>query len=368
MATRINIPKWLPKYERWQIKVRKDGERKTFTSPIPGREGQKDCQKKADAWLEENLLDQQIRVRQLYDKWVEELESTTSTSHARQYRSFGENWVKPLIGARKVNALTEQNLQDVVLKAHAKALSKKTLGDIRTCLMSFMKYARKNKVTTLMPEDITIPKNAPESEKSILQPEDIKKLFTFSETTFRNKVLPDWFINAYRFSTVLGLRPGEMIGLKWTDVVDGTMYIRRSINQYNEVTRGKNKNAKRIIKLPNIAIEILNAQTKMLKKAALVSEYVFPKADGSFISQDSFYEFWKRYRLHNGISDTSPYELRHTFVSMNKEMPAEIIKMIVGHSKDMDTFGTYGHEVDGDLEKAARLIDATFEKILDKRG
>ncbi len=73
MADRINVPKWLDKYERWQIKVRKDGERKTFTSPIPGRKGQLACQKKADAWLENDIVDGSIRFSVLYDRWIEEL-------------------------------------------------------------------------------------------------------------------------------------------------------------------------------------------------------------------------------------------------------------------------------------------------------
>ena len=47
MAKRTNTAVWLEKHERWQINVQKDGIRKTFTSSIPGRNGQREANRKA---------------------------------------------------------------------------------------------------------------------------------------------------------------------------------------------------------------------------------------------------------------------------------------------------------------------------------
>lgn len=73
-----------------------------------------------------------------------------------------------------------------------------------------------------------------------------------------------------------------------------------------------------------------------------------------------------RYRgiCDNGIVAATPYEMRHTFVSVNKDMPEGLKKMVIGHSKDMDTEGTYGHEMQGDMERAAEYIDAAFDRLL----
>ena len=51
------------------------------------------------------------------------------------------------------------------------------------------------------------------------------------------------------------------------------------------------------------------------------------------------------------VSQASPYELRHTFVSIAKALPEGLLKTIVGNSEDMDTLGTYVHEVIGEVEK-----------------
>ena len=52
---RTNTAVWMEKYNRWQIKVQKDGLRKTFYSSTPGRTGQREANAKADAWLDENV-------------------------------------------------------------------------------------------------------------------------------------------------------------------------------------------------------------------------------------------------------------------------------------------------------------------------
>jgi hypothetical protein len=58
MGKRTNTAVWLPKYNRWQVKVQQDGVRRTFTSSKPGRTGQREANAKADAWLDQGIQDQ----------------------------------------------------------------------------------------------------------------------------------------------------------------------------------------------------------------------------------------------------------------------------------------------------------------------
>lgn len=369
MAKRINIPKWLPEYERWQIKVRKDGERKTFTSPIPGRKGQLQCQKKADNWLEENIIDPNIKVSPFYDKFLAELKLTTSHSNWNSFESYGNNYIKKCIGNKRVSSLTEQNLQDVILYAFdnpvkKKALSEKTLKNVCDCLKAFIKYARKDNKTRLYPENLYIPKSAAKSHKAPLQPDDLKTLFTSTKTTYRTEVIEEWYIYAYRFAVITGMRPGEIVGLENADIKKNICTIRRAINCYGEETNGKNENALRSFVIPKIALNVLREQKQMLRKAGLVSPYVFPSPDGESTSQASYRKHWKKYQDFNKLSKRTPYEMRHTFFSATKTLPPELVKAMGGHGKDFDTFGTYGHELKGEAEQTAILVDEAFTKIL----
>lgn len=49
---------------------------------------------------------------------------------------------------------------------------------------------------------------------------------------------------------------------------------------------------------------------------------------------------------------------------MNKDMPEALKKLILGHSENMDMEGTYGHEMEGDLDRAAAMMDEALMKIL----
>lgn len=64
------------------------------------------------------------------------------------------------------------------------------------------------------------------------------------------------------------------------------------------------------------------------------------------------------------MTPCSLYELRHTFVSVVKTLPAGEVKDLVGHSEDMDTFGVYAHTPAGDAENTARAVNGVFLRVL----
>ena len=72
----------------------------------------------------------------------------------------------------------------------------------------------------------------------------------------------------------------------------------------------------------------------------------------------------RRYCKYNGITVVTPYELRRTFVSIAKKLPAGMVKSIVGHSESMDTFGVYGHALTGDDEATTAALEDAFRSVL----
>ncbi len=236
----------------------------------------------------------------LFDQWISSLKETTSEGHWRQYETIGNAWVKPAFGTKRIGRVNEQDLKDVIAVAYKAGKSKKWITNIRNCMMAFLKYCRGLKFTDLHPEILPIPRNAPAPKKSVVQPKSLKTLFSSTKT----------------------------------------------------------------IILPALARQAWADQQAMLRRAGLVSQYAFPAPDGSPAKTKTLEKRWASYRAHNGIDDMTPYELRHTFVSINKDMPDALKKMIVGHSRDMDTDGVYGHEMDGDQQRAAAMIDEAFRRLL----
>ena len=365
-STRTNTAKWDDKRKRWYIAVQKDNVRRFFYSSTPGRNGQRECNNKADAWLDEGVEDQSIKVDAAFDQYIDGLKKTTSKDHYRKYESYGKNYIKPQKGKKKVIRLNEQDFQDIITNAYAtKHLARKTLMGLRACLMQFLKFCRKSRYTSLFVEDIEIPKSAKRPERIILQPDQLRLLFSCENTILRHIVVPDIYVNAYRFEVLTGLRPGELFGLKRSDINGDIVHLQRSINQQKETTAGKNDNAKRTFRLTPIARNVLEAQYMMLDNAGIKSEYVFCTKRGEPLNQNLYRSRWVRYRNHNNISDSvTPYELRHTFVSIIKSLPEGMIKDIVGHSENMDTLGTYSHEMTGDMERTATAIYNVFNNLI----
>lgn len=369
MATRKNEAKWIESRSRWQINVQSNGVRRTFASNTAGRKGKIECERKADEWLDSNLISETTRAEKVLDEWIAKLRRTGSKSLWMKYEGFSENWIKPIFGHKKIGKVSHKDLQEVIDNYYingnnGKGASKKTLQNMRGCLSSFMKYCRSIPCSTIVPEFVTIPKSAAKKEKQIATHNDLRILFSSDKTTWYGKTQFDFYINAYRFMVVTGLRPGELIGLEQCDIKGNTLKVSRSINDLKEQTRGKNDNAKRTIHLPQLALKILEDQKEMLKSHGLISKYVFPRPDGNCIQQKKFRTSWQRYRQHNGITGAStPYEMRHTFVSITDDMPLALKKLVVGHSENMDTEGIYGHQKSGDLDRAASYIDCAFDKV-----
>lgn len=356
MGKRTGTAKWVEKEQRWRIRVQKDGVRKSFYSSKPGRTGQREANAKADAWLDDNIINVSQRLDSLFDEYVEDLKLTTSYSHWRRIESMIRVWFKPEIGRKKISVVTEQDFQTIINKGYSKGLAKKTLTNMRATMINFIKYCRKKKMTTMVFEDLQIPKGARTTEKQILQPKDIEILFSVDTTFLNKKVRVDEYINAYRFQVLTGLRPGELIGLRWSDIKNGIVYIKRSINCWGEETLGKNENAIRHFALSEYALRVLEDQKK------------FETEDSVFeiSNTQNYYFHWKRYCETNGLPKISLYEIRHTFVSIASVLPDGRIKSIVGHSKSMDTYGIYGHEVSGAMKDVADKLNNIFGEIIKK--
>lgn len=352
MPTRIVEAQWLKEQKRWQIKVQANGVRRAFTSSIPGRAGKAEANQKADDWLANQLVDSSVAVSVLWDRWTPTINSEITK---KQAATFWKNHIS-IIGKSAISKLSEGSLQNVIDRAAKKGLSKKTLCLIRSTMTSFIKWCRKNRYTTITTEDISIPKNAPVIGKKILQPEDLKKLFSCQ---------PKLYSNLYRLGVLTGLRPGELIGLKWEDISGNDMRVRRSINRENEITPGKNENAKRPIRLSKYELQVLSDQKEALKLRGVISPWVFPAQDGDHAAQKFVSRSWTALCKAEGITPgVTMYGLRHTFVSMTGDMPDGLKKRRVGHSRNMDTEGVYGKHFDGDEQLEAAYIESRVSAIL----
>jgi len=370
MKVRTNNAVWNEKYKRWQLQVQMDGVRRTFYSSTRGAAGKRECNAKADAWIQTGVASTNRRMHTCVQEWLETLKPTRemqSSAAYKQYEYIMRVRILPTLGRKRVDDVSNGDIQRIINKAANDGLSKKTLQNIRGCFVAFFKYARKNRYTTFEVQDIDIPRDAPKVHKDVLQPDALNTVLDVNTVTFRGKLVEDYYVNAYRWQLVTGMRPGEMIARTKADVRDGYVYITSARNNYGEITRGKNDNAVRKIRLTPMAEKILRDQADAERRFGISSTLLFPDKDGGYLNERNLYKHWCKFQKDNGIEHISLYELRHTFVSVCAEsVPETLLKLVVGHSENMDTTGVYGHFMRGQLERAADAITSSFDSITSK--
>lgn len=377
---RTNTAKWIETQQRWQIKVQRDGQRRAFCSSTPGRSGQREANQKADAWLSGKEVRRASRLRvgaaiDIYKDYLADLEAAKrgeardpekpitwrGLGNSRQPISLLNTWMRPRFGKRWLDEISDSEIQTVLEFAAAAKKSRKTVKNLKQAMFAMIKYHRRAGATAYRPDEVSIPTNTRYKGKKILQPEDVIKVFTIDETLFRGRRVKDRYIHAYRLQILTGIRPGELIGLdiqrSLADLNKNILHIWRSINIYSQETDGKNKNAIRDVVLsPMAKYEIVTQLLQVNKKAGSLFE---------INAEITYRKNFKRYCESNGILYVTPYEMRHTFISIAQKLPEGELKALVGHSKIMDTFGAYGHKVKGyDEDTAARLEDIFHELLL----
>lgn len=353
---------WFEKHKRWQLKITINGKRKTFYSSTPGRAGKRECEEKAAKWSDAGAT-KDAKLSTVWDEFVEHKRKTTGTDDVIKTESYGRLYIKPIIGTKKLSTIKPRDWQRVIDAMHEKGLSKKTMQNVRGAARTFVKWVTVQEYICGKAE-VDIPQSAPKGVRKVAKPEEIRAVFACDTVVKWRKTKPEWYVHAYRFIIVNGLRRGECAGIRIDDIQDGVLTIRRSINHLAESTCGKTENAQRRIGLSSIALDIIEAQKKMKRDAGIVSPWLFCAPSGEVMDTNDLYREWHEfYAKQLGIT-CSLHELRHTFISAVKgDMPLAILRQTVGHSGETDSIGIYGHEFGDDLKKAAGIIDSVFSKI-----
>ncbi|RDE25182.1 site-specific integrase [Motiliproteus coralliicola] len=152
-----------------------------------------------------------------------------------------------------------------------------------------------------------------------------------------NNAMP-WSKNVIKANFFMGLRPSELICLKWTDIDFGakTVTIQRAVDHRGVIKRTKTDST-RVIELIPPALSALLEQQKYNQGR---SEFVLISRRGTpFPSYRNLHLHWGKVLANcKGIRYRSPYQMRHTFASQmlsNKEDIFWVAHML-GH-KDIKT-------------------------------
>ncbi len=351
-------------------KLRKDG-RYQWTQMIDGQvrtlygKSLKELNNKVKKVSDLPVTSNKFKVEEWFEKWLEiYIKPLKKKATYNQYRTLYEQHIKPVIGFRKLSGIQTYDIQSVIAKMNEKGRASKTMKHVKSIMNIAFSKAFDEKLIPFNPVvkiDIPIKQAKP---RKTLTLEELSKLFKAMEHS-------RW-IWSVRLMLVTGLRRGELLALKWTDIDFSNK--RLTVDESNSSTGiGDTKSAKvHYVPLSDKAIEYLNEQKRMLelefnpilfnedlKKTALV----FPSENGVMIRPDSYYTMLSRFAKKAGIK-ASPHCLRHTFVYMTREsMSLKELQAILGHDESTTTLDIYGDIISDSTFKTAAKIDDVFSKV-----
>ncbi len=152
-----------------------------------------------------------------------------------------------------------------------------------------------------------------------------------------------------------GLRPGEALALRWSDVRERTLLIQRSVSLGAEKDTKTSKH-RTVRLLAPLAADL--RQWRMRAGRPPGDALIVPSANGGHWSEEA-YKSWRRKAFRRalsaaGVGHARPYDLRHSFASLLLHEGRSVIYVArqLGHGAQL-TLSTYGHVID-ELEDQPR--------------
>ena len=303
-------------------------------------------------------------IREIALAWKSDKQRYVKQSTYAAYVLILENHILPSFG--ECRALSEQLVQDFVLKKLKSGLSIKTVKDLLIVLKMVMKFGVKNKWTDYCEWDIKYPTTENHKDIEVLTVEHHKKILDFIQQnfTFRN-------LGIY-ISLTTGLRIGEICGLKWEDIdiANGTISVKRTIERIY-IAEGKHKCTKLIINTPKtknalrdipITKELLT-MIKPLKRVMNDNFYVLTN-DEKPTEPRTYRNYYHRLMKRLNIPRLKYHGLRHSFATrcIESNCDYKTVSVLLGHSNITTTLNLYVHP---NMEQKKRCI-AKMLKSLNK--
>ena len=298
-----------------------------------------------------------------FDYWIGIKKQTVRPNTVRNYSERYERNIKGVIGNKLLTDVKPIHCQKIFSDMADEGYKTTTIYQTRIALYNMFEFAREN--------DVLIANPCKKSLKSDMgKPSDKKEALTIDvQKKFLEAVVGYSYENQYRFVLQTGLRTGELIGLKWSDIdfenrtmkIERTMEYRYKVGEWR-VGPSKSKSGYRTIPLTDEAIRILENQRSKNKSLKLVpmewKDIVFLRRKGTPVKNSTYDTGLFKYCDRVGIPRFSMHVLRHTFATRCIEggMKPKTLQKILGHSNIGITMNLYVHITEDEKHREIDLV------------
>jgi integrase len=311
-----------------------------------------------------------LTIGEYLDRWLKDsVERNVGPRTLSNYQLQVRQHLRPALGQVKLKALSPAHIQGLYRSKLDAGLAPSSVRYIHAVLHRALKQALRWGL---------VPRNASESvDLPRLGKEEVEVLLPYEVRAFLDAAREDRLEALYVVAVTVGLRRGELLGLRWTDLeLDGEPKLRVG-RQLQRMRDGSGrrfvapKGGKgRTIRLPARTVEALKAHRARqaqarLKAGSLYQDggLVFASEIGtplepSNIDRRSFKPLLEK----AGLPDIRFHDLRHTCatVLLSQGVNPKFVQELLGHADIKLTLGTYSHFLPSMGDQTANAMESAL--------
>lgn len=258
----------------------------------------------------------QLPLSEFLSQWLGSIRESVKMKTLLQYGQIIRDHIVPRLGRIKLKDLRPDQIQALYNEKLDSGISARTVILIHAVLHKALKHALKQGVIGRNPTDAV---NRPKFRR--------KEMLTLSDSQVRTLLL---VVKDTRFEALFwiavstGLRQGELLGLRWSDLdwLSRRLHVQRQIQRVTgglEFTEPKSAAGNRVIVLGQEAIIKLRKHQNILIQEKQKAEekweehdLIFPSTHGTPLDHRNLYRFFKLFLKEAGLPDIRFHDLRHT--------------------------------------------------------
>lgn len=305
-----------------------------------------------------------------FEYWIENIKGNSIRPNTK--RNYTERFIhniKEHIGNMILSDIKPMHCQHI-LNQMKNDYKSSTIYQARMTMYCMFMDAVENDLIYKNPVTKSVRYNIGKESKKVraLTIEEQKKFLEVSKNTSN--------YNQYAFILQTGLRTGELIGLKWTDInfekkeltIQRSAEFRYTVGEWR-IGEPKSKSGYRTIPLTEMAVEILKDQKAKMKKLKIINlefkDYVFLSRKGEPTKNSAYDTTLFKLCDKAGIERFSMHVLRHTFATrcIEANMRPKTLQVILGHSNVGITMNLYVHVTEDERKKEVQKIEDALKVV-----
>ena len=318
--------------------------------------------------VKESVPASRYTVGLLFEEYIEAKKHEVRETSLDKTNRIVKRYVLPYVGNIKIEKLNNSIIQNWKNSINGLGLRIKTrqniFGEFRA-MMNYavrMEYIIKNPLVSAGNFKDAYDISSHEDKLRYYTPEQFKK---YIECARKNAVsLIDWgYYVFFNIAFYTGMRKGEINALKWTDIEEDKIHVRRSIAQKlkggDRETPPKNKSSYRTLQMPEPLVKILNEHKKRQQQFKGFSEDFRVCGGFKCLRDSSIANKNIQFSQEAELETIRIHDFRHSHASLlaNEGINIQEIARRLGHSNIEITWNTYSHLYPREEERAVAILN-----------